>query len=282
MKHGLVLEGGAMRGLFTAGVMDVLLEEGIFFDVAVGVSAGAAFGCNYKSRQAGRVLRYNTRYCRDKRYSSLYSLITTGDLYGADFCYRLLPETLDPFDWETYEKNPMEFFAVCTNVNTGKAEYFLCQGERKRQMEIFRAGASMPLVSRMVEIDGSLYLDGGVASSIPLSFLQEKGIEKNTVILTQPRAYRKQANGAMPLVKAVYRKYPALCDAMERRHLAYNEEKDRVFDAEQRGEVFVFCPENPLPVKRTEKDPKKLLLTYQLGQQCARDRLEAYRRFREA
>lgn len=281
MKHGLVLEGGAMRGLFTAGVMDVLLEEGILFDVAVGVSAGAAFGCNYKSRQPERVLRYNTRYCRDKRYSSLYSLLTTGDLYGADFCYRLLPEVLDPFDWETYERNPMEFFAVCTNVNSGKAEYFPCRGDRKKQMEIFRAGASMPLVSRMVELDGKFYLDGGVASSIPLAFLQEQGIEKNTVILTQPRSYRKGPNGALPLIRARYRKYPAFCDAMARRHTIYNEEKDRVFEAERRGEAFVFCPEEPLPVKRTEKDPQRLLQTYRLGQQCARKHLAEYRCFRE-
>ncbi len=278
-KCGLVLEGGAMRGLFTAGVLDVFLEEGIEFDAAVGVSAGAAFGCNFKSRQKGRVVRYNTQYCRDKRYCSLFSLLTTGDLYGADFCYRLLPEELDPFHWKEYNENPLEFYAALTRVETGRAEYFSCTGEKERVMKIFQASASMPLVSRKVTVDGKEYLDGGVSASIPLGFMEEKGMEKNVVILTQPRDYVKPKSSALSLVRLCYRKDPLLCRAMERRHLVYREEKELVFRREREGSAFVFAPSSPLPVSRTEKDPEKLYQAYEMGQEEARKKLSALKAF---
>lgn len=173
MKTGMVLEGGAMRGLYTAGVLDVLMENGIYTDGAVGVSAGAAFGCNYKSRQIGRSLRYNCKYCRDPRYISLLSLIRTGDLYNAQFCYYEIPEKLDPFDTAAFAASPMEFYVVATDVTTGKPAYHLCRDGGRDDIEWMRASASMPLVSRVVEIGGGLYLDGGISDSIPLEwFLQ--------------------------------------------------------------------------------------------------------------
>lgn len=147
MKCGLVLEGGAMRGLFTAGVTDVFMENGIAFDGAVGVSAGAAFGCNYKSYQPGRAIRYNTRFCRDKRYCSIRSLITTGDMFGADFCYHEIPEKLDVFDFDTYENSAMEFYVVCTDVETGKPVYHRCDTMNSRELEWLRASASMPMAA---------------------------------------------------------------------------------------------------------------------------------------
>ncbi len=287
MKKALVLEGGAMRGLFTAGVIDALLEEDIFFDGAVGVSAGAAFGCNFKSRQKGRVLRYNTRYCKDRRYCSLYSLLTTGDLYGADFCYRALPEELDPFDWEKYEKNPMPFWAVCTDVETGKPAYFLCEGEKERQMEIFRASASMPLVSRQVILDGRKYLDGGISDSIPLAFAEKKGFEKNLVVLTQPREYVKEKASALALIAACFGKRSGIYRAMETRHEMYNRqkeyvfsrEKEYVFSREKEGKVFVLAPKEPLPVGRIEKDPKKLSLAHRIGYDTAKACMKELRAF---
>ncbi len=278
-KVGLALEGGAMRGLFSAGILDVLLEAGVGFDAIVGVSAGAAFGCNFKSGQAGRALRYNTRYCRDKRYCSLWSLVTTGDLYGADFCYRALPQELDPFDWKSYRANPTKFYAVCTNVRTGKPAYFLCDGEKERVLEIYRASASMPLVSRMVAIDGEKYLDGGMSDSIPLDFLEKGGYEKNVVILTQPRDYVKGKNGALPLVRAVYRKYPALVQAMAQRHKVYNAQTKKVFQREKEGKAFVFAPAATLPVSRTEKDPEKLKAAYDEGRKTALARLSELQTF---
>lgn len=279
MKRGLVLEGGAMRGLFTAGVLDGLLEAGVSFDGAVGVSAGAAFGCNFKSRQSGRVLRYNTRYCGDRRYCSLYSLITTGDLYGADFCYRRLPEELDPFDWISYEKNPMEFYAVCTDLESGEPVLFSCTGKREQVMDIFRAGASMPLVSRTVWIDGKPYLDGGIASSIPLALWERRGYEKNVVVLTQPRDYVKKASRATALTALRYRKYPAFCRMAKNRHEVYNGEREYVFRQEREGNAFVIAPPEPLPVGRTEKNPEKLCLAYDWGRVEAEKRLPELKAF---
>ena len=168
MKKGLIMEGGAMRGMFTAGVIDVLMENKIIFDGAIGVSAGAAFGSNIKSGQIGRAIRYNLKYCRDKRYCSLYSLFKTGNLYGADFCYRILPTKLDIFDTKSFNKNPMEFYAVCTDVLTGKPVYKKIDAMEENYLEWFRASASMPLVSEIVKIGDLSLLDGGISDSVPL------------------------------------------------------------------------------------------------------------------
>ena len=186
LKTGLVLEGGAMRGLFSAGILDVMLENGLKTDGLIGVSAGAAFGCNFKSGQGGRAVRYNKRFCRDPRYCSWNSWLRTGDLFGADFCYHELPEKLDPFNCSAYERNPMEFYLVCTDVLTGKAVYRNCPKADSECFEWMRASGSMPLVSRMVPIGGGRYLDGALADSIPLRFFESIGYGKNIVILTQP------------------------------------------------------------------------------------------------
>jgi predicted patatin/cPLA2 family phospholipase len=186
MKKGLVLEGGAMRGLFTAGVTDVLMENGIRFDGAAGVSAGAAFGCNYKSHQPGRVLRYNKRFCNYWRYSGYRSLLLTGDIYGADFCYRKVPLELDKFDLDTFRNDPMEFYVVATDCATGEASYHKMTDYDEENMLWLRASASMPVASRPVKIGDRHYLDGGMSDSIPLEFMQKIGYGKNVVILTQP------------------------------------------------------------------------------------------------
>ena len=182
MKKGLILEGGAMRGMYTAGVLDIFMENDITVDGAIGVSAGAAFGCNLKSKQIGRTIRYNTKYCRDPRYVGLRSLIKTGDIYGADFCYNQIPNRLDIFDVETYQKNPMDFYVVTTDVETGKPIYHLCPNGDATDIKWFRASASMPMVSNIVEIDGFKMLDGGISDSIPIHKFMEMGYEKNIVI----------------------------------------------------------------------------------------------------
>ena len=162
-KTGLVLEGGAMRGMFTAGVTDVMMEHGIEFDGAVGVSAGAAFGCNYKSRQIGRSIRYNKRFCNDRRYCGLRSLLLTGNIYNTDFAYREVPLHLDEFDFAAYAANPMEFWLVCTDIETGLPVYHRYDGYHDHGFDWIRASASMPMVSRTVEIDGQKLLDGGIS-----------------------------------------------------------------------------------------------------------------------
>ncbi|SEG05371.1 Predicted phospholipase, patatin/cPLA2 family [Butyrivibrio sp. Su6] len=265
MKTALVMEGGAMRGMFTCGVLDVLMENGISFDGAVGVSAGATFGCNIKSRQIGRALRYNKKYCKDKRYHSIRSLLTTGDIYNVPFCYDELPYKLDKWDIETFSKNPMEFYCVATDINTGKPVYHKCETGGKEDIIWIQASASMPLVSRPVEIDGGVYLDGGISDSIPLKFMEGLGYDKILVIETQPKDYVKGRQKYMPLVRWMLRKYPNMIKAMEERYLMYNEQKRYVREKEEKGEIEVIRPLAPLNISPVETDEKELERVYQLG-----------------
>lgn len=266
-RTGLVLEGGAMRGLFTCGVIDVFMENDIRFDAAAGISAGAVFGCNYKSRQIGRPLRYNKRFCKDPRYCSIRSLIKTGDLYGADFCYREIPDNLDPFDRETFSKDPMEFYIGATDVETGECKYHKCTDGGEADMLWMRASASMPVASTPVKIDGNLYLDGGIADSIPYAYMESLGYNRNVVVLTQPSGYVKRK--ASSLITFALRKYPAIAEGMAKRHEVYNRQVKEVEDREKRGDVFVIRPPEDVGVGRTEKDPEKLEKAYQIGRKEA-------------
>ncbi len=265
--------------MFTAGVLDVLMENGIEFDGIVGVSAGAAFGCNYKSRQIGRAIRYNTNYCRDKRYCSLYSLVKTGNLYGADFCYREIPEKLDYFDIEAFKANPVEFYVTVTDVETGTPLYYRCDTGEGDDLELIRASASMPLVSTVVETKGKKLLDGGVSDSIPLRFFEKKGYGRNLVILTQPKGYHKGKNGALPIAKIMLRKYPKLIEAMKNRHLMYNETLKYIECREESEDVYVIRPEKSLPIKRIEKNPQVLWDVYNMGRDTACAQLEKIKCF---
>lgn len=273
MKKGLILEGGAMRGLFTAGVMDVLMENGIIFDGAVGVSAGAAFGCNYKSHQQGRVLRYNTRFCRDKRYSGIHSLVTSGNIYNTDFCYGEVPLKYDVFDFETYKNDPMEFYVVATDLETGEAVYHKYEGNEDSGFDWIRASASMPLVSQIVEIHGQKLLDGGIADSIPVRFFESIGYDKSIVVLTQPRDYRKKKNPLMPFIKAKYRKYPKFVHTAQNRHLVYNDTLDYIKAQEETGKLLVIAPDSDLPVGKIEKSPERLTEAYNIGREVTERRI---------
>lgn len=265
MKTGLVLEGGGMRGLFTAGIMDVWMKQGIEFDGIIGVSAGATFGCNYKSRQIGRVLRYNMRFRKDPRYMGLRSLLRTGDLVGAEFSYHVLPTQLDIFDVETFESNPTEFHLVCTDVDTGKPYYYRMDKVDYESLEWLRASASMPIVSNPVPLHGHRYLDGGIADSIPLKYFQEQGFERNVVILTQPKGFTKQRTKLMPIFKATMKKYPAIIEAMDRRHLMYNEELRFLKEQEAKGNILIINPDDALPISRTSQNPQKMQHVYDMG-----------------
>lgn len=273
MKKGLVMEGGAMRGMFTAGVCDILMENKIDFDGAIGVSAGATFGCNFKSRQIGRAIRYNKRFSHDWRYCSLRSLILTGDLYGADFCYNELPNRLDIFDYETYRSNPLAFYAVVSDCNTGKPIYKELKNCDESDLTWMRASASMPLVSRVVKIDGYELLDGGMTDSIPLKAFEGMGYQKNLVILTQPRDFVKEQSSALNVMKFTMRKYPKLFEAMKNRHEIYNRQKEYVFEQELAGKTFVICPSEPLGISRTEKNPDELQRVYDLGRLACEENL---------
>lgn len=278
-KKGLVLEGGAMRGMFTSGVLDVFMENGIDFDGTIGVSAGATFGCNFKSRQIGRAIRYNKRFSHDWRYCSIRSLIFTGDLYGADFCYNQIPNKLDLFDLEAYRSNPMEFYCVASDCVTGKPVYKKLETCDAHDLVWMRASASMPIASHVVKVDGYTLLDGGMTDSIPLEYFESIGYNRNVVILTQPREFIKETAGLMGLMKILLHKYPKIIEAMKHRAEFYNRETREIFEKADRGEVFVICPEKSLGISRTEKNPDELQRVYDEGKRIAEEQLEKVKSF---
>lgn len=278
-KTGLILEGGAMRGLFTAGVTDVLMENGITFDGGIGVSAGATFGCNYKSHQIGRTYEYNIKYCDDERYGSWKSFFKTGDVYEADFCYNMIPNELEPFDYETFEKNPMEFYYVATDVETGKAVYHKATTGKDEDLLWVRASASMPIVSQIVEVDGYKLLDGGISDSIPIRFFESIGYDHNVVILTQPRNFVKEKNSLLPIIRISLKDYPKCIEAIEKRHHVYNETTFYIKGREALGHCLVIQPEEPLNISAMEDNPEEIDRVYQLGRKAGEKYLEPVKAF---
>ena len=279
MKTGLVLEGGAMRGLWTAGVTDVMMEHDIWPDGLIGVSAGAAFGCNYKSRQVGRAIRYNTRFAKDARYSGVWSLIKSGDYFNAQFGYHVVPYEYDLFDVQAFEKNPMEFVVVCTDVETGGAVYHRIDHVDYDELEWLRASASMPLASKVVEIGAWRLLDGGVADSIPLAYFEQQGYDRNVVILTQPKGYQKEHNRLMPLMRLALKKYPRFLQALDERHVMYNQELEYVAQAEQEGRSLVIRPDERIPIGHISHDPQEMLRVYELGRKVGERYIDNIKEF---
>lgn len=279
MKTGLVLEGGGMRGLFTSGFLDVLMGAGIHFDGMIGVSAGATFGCNFKSHQAGRALRYNLRFIGDSRYMGWRTLLRTGDLVAAEFSYHTMPTQLDVFDAQTFEAEPMEFHVVCTDVDTGEPVYKQLSHVDYDCMEWIRASASMPIVSRPVELEGKRLLDGGIADSIPLRHFQQLGYTRNVVVLTQPKGFLKKRTRLMPILRVMCRKQPAIVSAMARRHEMYNAQLAYLQEQEQLGNILLIHPADTLPIGRTEQNAKKMHLVYDMGCAEAERRLQEIRNF---
>lgn len=281
-RLGLVLEGGAMRGIYTAGVLDVFLEAGIMPDVVVGVSAGALHGCSYVAGQKGRSIRYYRKYRNDKHFMGLYSLLTTGDVVGTKFCYEDIPLRLDPFNEAAFEKAPVDFYVTVTNVRTGKPEYILCDELKVgSKMDVIRAGASMPLCSKMVEWNGNLYLDGGVSDSIPYAKMKEFPLPQKHCSADPARRILETARAAMAPFEAMYRKYPAFVEAMRGRDQMYNTEVCAVEQAAKQGDVFLIRPSKLLHVGRMEHDIEVLNAQYELGRQDARNQMDAMREWME-
>ena len=280
-KTGLVLEGGGMRGLFTAGILDVLMENNVTFDGVVGVSAGATFGCNFKSHQIGRVLRYNMSQRKNPKYMGIRSLIKTGDYVGGEYSYHILPTQLDVFDFDAFEKNPTEFHIVATNVKTGEPVYRRLDKIDYTGMEWIRASASMPIISKPVVIGDLALLDGGISDSIPLKYFENEGFTKNVVILTQPKGFKKKLTKLMPVFKATMRKYPAIIEGMSKRHLMYNRELEYITQQQEAGNCMVICPSDTLPIGRTDLNPKKMQNVYDMGRKAGEDNLESIRKFIE-
>ncbi|MCR5629310.1 patatin family protein [Eubacterium sp.] len=279
MKKGLILEGGAMRGLFTAGVIDVMMENNIEVDGIVGVSAGVCFGCNYKSRQIGRAIRYNVRFAKEPLYCSYRSLIATGNLFNKGFCYYKVPFKLDKVDKKAFKENPMEFWIVATDVKTGRAVYKKAEEVNKETMEWIRASSSMPLVSKVVEINGHGYLDGGISDSIPLKFFESIGYDRNIVITTQPEDYRKPPISKEKAMKVALKKLPAVFEAMKHRHEMYNAQVDYILQKEAQGEILVIRPRNTLPIDRISHDPDEMTLVYNIGREVATEMMPQIKKF---
>ena len=268
-KTGLVLEGGGMRGIFTAGVLDLFLENNVIVDNCVAVSAGACLGASYMSKQYKRGFNAIADHINKKEYASFYNLITTGDFFDVDYSYRRVVEEFNPFDNEEYIKNPTIFQTVITNVKTGKAEYPHIRDAVKELIYI-RASASLPFLSRMVEINGEKYLDGGVSDPIPLKKAIENGNKKIILILTRDKKYRKKQSKLSKISLILYKKYPKFVELMNTRYERYNETLEYIYELEKKGEVFIIQPESSLDLGRIEKNRKKLEIVYQMGYEKAK------------
>lgn len=276
---GVVFEGGGFRGLYTEGVYDTWLEQGISATHVIGVSAGATLGCNYKSRQIGRALRYNKRFCRDPRYMGLKSLITTGNFFSRDFAFGRLPWEFDVFDTPTYAANPMHFTGVATDVETGEAVYHGLNAGDTVDVEWMRASSAIPGLSRPVELEGRKLLDGGMADSIPFRWMLDQGYERCVVVCTQPAGYRKEPNELMPVLRVLLRRYPALVELLANRHERYNAQLDELAELERAGKVFVIRPSESVKVPITIKDPAELDRVYEVGRRDGAATLDALRAY---
>lgn len=270
IKAGLVVEGGGMRGVYSSGVLDFFIEKDLFFENNYGVSAGACHLCSYLAKQYKRAFRINVDYLNDKRYCSVHSLLKTGNLFGAEMLYDIIPNELDLFDYDTYNKNESNFYVVITDINTGKPEYVKI-GDLKKDIIYVRASSSLPLLAQNVKINDKEYLDGGISDSIPIKKSIADGNKKNVVILTRDSTYRKGKNSLMPIIKLKYKKYPNFVKSMADRYIVYNEILDFIKELEDNGDVFVIRPKKPVNIGRTEKNREKLEALYNDGYNDAKD-----------
>lgn len=266
-----------MRAIYTAGVLDVFMEEDIWPEGLMGVSAGAIHGSVYLGNQPGRTIRYYKKYCNHWQFMSFRSLLLTGSLVGERFCYHDLPDRLDPFDYDTFAKSSIPYYAVCTDLETGEAVYQRCTDLRK-EIDYMRASASMPYVSKIVKKDGKKLLDGGVADSIPVDAFRQMGYDRNIVVLTQPKGYQKSPQNPK-LPRLFYRRYPKFADTLIRRHQLYNAALCRVEELEKAGEIFVIRPSEDLGISRMEHHAHRLEAQYNLGRRDALAQLEALKQW---
>ena len=277
MKTCLVLEGGGLRGIYTAGVLDEMLDDKIKVDAIISVSMGSLIGINYLSKQKGRALRYNLKYCNDKRFMGFHSLITTGNIANKEFDYYEIPDKLDPFDYKEFKKSKTKFYCTVSNLDTGKAEYIEIT-DCKSQVEYLRAGSSMPGVSKIVKIDGNKYLDGGITDSIPIKKAQELGYDKIIVVTTRPIEYRKKKS-KMKTVQTIYRNYSNFKKAIASRNKRYNETVEEIIKLEKDKKIFVIRPSKAVKISRVEKNKDKIQAQYNLGVEEYRNKKNELKKF---
>lgn len=278
---GLVLEGGGLKGVYTAGVLDLFLDKGIEFSSVYGVSAGACCMCSYLSKQRGRAFDVNVDYLDTRYYCSLRSLLFTGDLFHADICYHLIPDYLHPYDHEAFDRYEGKAYSVATDIVTGRPEYFRIR-DMKQDIVKIRASASLPLVSRNVKIDGGLYLDGGISDAIPLQKSILDGNRKNVVVMTKEEGFVRKPTTQLALFKARYARYPKVWELMAERHINYNEQVAYIGRQQEAGAAFVIQPAEKSGVGRIEKDVEKLKALYRRGYEDAESRCEELLAYLEA
>lgn len=277
MKTLLILEGGGLRGIYTAGVLDAFMKNKIKVDTVIGVSAGALFGINYLSNQRGRVIRYNLDNIKNKNYMGISSLIRTGNIMNKDFCFDKLIYETDPFDFETFNKSKTDFYCVVTNVVTGKPEYIKID-DIENQLEYLRASGSMPVVSRIVHIRGKEYLDGGISDSVPIKWGLKNGYKKIIVVETRPKDYRKKKHNNF-LFKKFYKNYPKFVETYSNRYKVYNKTKDYIESLEDEKRVFVIRPSELVKISRIEKNKDKIQEMYRLGMRDANNKLKDLKKY---
>mgnify|MGYP002852872527 CR=1 FL=1 len=277
MKTCLVLEGGALRGIYTAGVLDELQKEKIKIDAIIGVSMGSLVGINYVSNQPGRAIRYNLKYCRDRQYISFSSLLKTGNIVNKEFAFYDIPNRYDPFDYQEFNHSKIKFYCTVTNIETGLPEYIEIK-DSKKDVEYLRAGAAMPGISKIVTIKNKKYLDGGMSDSIPLKKAQELGYDKIIVVTTQPIEYRKKEK-RNKLLKRIYHNYPNFIKTIENRSKMYNETVEEIINLEKEKKIFVIRPSRKIPIKRIEKNKKMIQAQYDLGKKDFKEKKDALKKF---
>lgn len=280
MKIGLVLEGGGMRGVYTAGVLDALINENYCADYLIGVSAGCTNGASYISWQKERGMRTNINYIDDKRYLSFSSYLKTGSLFGMDFLFYDIPERLDPFDYESCFASKCDYRVGVTNIETGKEEYYGKEALKKESRNIIlRASVSLPIASPIVNIDGKKYLDGGIGDPIPIKKAYADGCEKVIVVLTRDRGYRKKASKGKWLFRLVYKKYPKLVKLLAERHILYNDTLEYIKEMEKENKAFVVAPDKPIEIDKFEKNKAKLFEVYKMGLADGKKVFDKYKEF---
>ena len=267
-QSGLILEGGGMRGVFTSGVLDCFMDHGIRFPYTIGVSAGACNGLSYMSGQRGRAKYSNIDMLDKYHFIGLKHLITKGNIMDFDLMFHEFPERIIPYDYEAYAKCTEEYEMVTTNCHTGKACYYNEKHNPPRIIEIVKASSSLPFVCPIAYVDGTPMLDGGIADSIPLLRARELGYNNNVVVLTRNKGYRKEDKPSK-VPALFYRKYPLLRNAIAARNMMYNRQIELVEELEDKGQLIVIRPTQPITVSRMEKDTSKLLDFYNQGYQAA-------------
>lgn len=266
---GLVLEGGGMRGVFTCGVLDYFLDKNISFPYVIGVSAGACNGLSYISRQRGRAKYSNIDLLAKYKYIGVKHYIKKRNIMDFDLLFHEFPENIIPYDYETYFASTTSFEMVTTNCLTGKAEYFEEKMDKKRVIDIVRASSSLPILCPISYVDDIPMLDGGICDSIPVERAIETGYKKNVVILTRNKGYRKEQKD-IKVPSFIYRKYPAIREALSNRNELYNSQLELVEKLEEEGSIYVIRPKNPIIVDRIEKDTEKLTSLYNEGYECGK------------